>query len=44
MSMDYLLTKILTLENAVQLLYSPEKWAAMKETGRIIKNNDYKNK
>ena len=44
MSIDYLLTKILTIENAVQLLYSPEEWAALKETGRIIKNNDYQNK
>ncbi len=40
MSFDYLLTKILTTENAVQLLYSPEKWAAMKKTGRLIKNID----
>ena len=44
MSIDYLLTKILMVENAVQLLYSPERWAAIKETGRIIKNKNNQNK
>ena len=40
LSYDLLLKRIIMIENSIQLLYTPEQYAAMKETGRSIKIDD----